>query len=571
MVAPTPHHRPQMRSIHGVAGNLNGGGGGGGGNTTATFDPGYVIPASFMNSFRVTSVAERLAKLVRSGSRFDHRQFFNLCVTLARGIDYAVANNDVPAKAHELPALLRQVYQHKNEMLLQAAIMMVMISVKSACKSGWFLAKDADMLLTRTNELGMSFCNPADVVSQPENPPPVVSKVLERSVTVKFIFTGNYAVIIAFTSEVSSNGLPDLQHYARPLSSAHDLDSEIIEGASRISLNCPISFRRLTTPVKGQLCKHHQCFDYANYIKINSRRPSWRCPQCNQSVCYTDLRIDQRMVEVLKEVGDNVADVIISADGSWQPIRESDDSTNKQDKTLGNERNESNQYAPARFSVSAASVVDLTMEGVDDSNAMDTCENEDVKPLQNSAHANAGIEFDITGIQNEDSFWSGVQFSNLPASNEPVTPNTRLDPMSHPSSADNMLIPVLTDAITPTHNRDPGDVHWNSQSTNSLMRNYSVPDDLSLQRSGSVEYGDLIMNGVRTRARTPVAVQALPAQPLVPVSRQRPRPSLDYPMSNGAQYGGATETQQQQISRSDASFTSDMLSQPYPRFAPTAQ
>ncbi|XP_026444020.1 E4 SUMO-protein ligase PIAL2-like isoform X2 [Papaver somniferum] len=675
MVAAQTPQRPPMRSIHGVS---NGGGCGGG---NPTFDPGYVIPASFMNSFRVTSVAERLAKLVRSGPRFDHRQFFSLCVTLARGIDYAVANNEIPARAHELPALFRQIYQHKNEMLLQAAIMMVMISVKSACKSGWFLANDVDMLLSRTNELGMSFCNPSDVVTQPDNPPPVVSKILDRfypwmkmshifaylevkpgfgaylldfhvmknkatarekirlfvaqtdnidtssclispqranfllngkgierrinssmdngpqfptnvTTMVKFgtnllqavgHFNGNYVIVIAFTSEVSSLGPPNLQHYACSLSSADDLDSEIIEGASRISLNCPISFRRLTTPVKGQLCKHHQCFDYGNYIKINSRRPSWRCPQCNQSVMFTDLRIDQRMVEVLKEVGDSVADVMISADGSWQPIRETDDSLNKQDKTLGNEQDESNQCAPLRFSAYTADVVDLTMEGIYENNVMDICETQDVKPSQDSTHGNAEMEFDITGIQNEDSFWSGVRFSNFSASNEPVAPNTRfnppvVEPMSDPSSTDNMLTPVLTDAVTPTHNRDLGDVHWTSRPTNSLMRNYSVPDDLLLQRPGSSEYGDLTISGEAGRntrhiTRTPVAIQALPAQPLVPVSHQRARPSLEYPMLSGSEFSGATETQQQQFSRSnfDRNFTSEMLTQPYPRFRPMTQ
>ncbi|KAI3866360.1 hypothetical protein MKX03_034849 [Papaver bracteatum] len=664
MVAATPPQRPPMRSIHGVS---NGGGGGGG---NPTFDPGYVIPASFMNSFRITSVAERLAKLVRSGPRFDHRQFFNLCVTLARGIDYAVANNEIPARAHELPALFRQIYQHKNEMLLQAAIMMLMISVKSACKSGWFLANDVDILLSRTNELGTSFCDPADVITQPDNPPPVVSKILDRfypwmkmshifaylevkpgfgaylldfhvmknkatarekiglfvaqtdnidtssclitpqranfllngkgierrinssmdngpqfptNVTAKVKygtnllqaighFNGNYVIVVAFSSEVSALGLPNLQHYACSLSSADDLDSEIIEGASRISLNCPISFRRLTTPVKGKLCKHHQCFDYGNYIKINSRRPSWRCPQCNQSVSFTDLRIDQRMVEVLKEVGDSVADVMISADGSWQPIRETEDSLNKQDKTLGNEQDESNQCAPVGFSAYTADVVDLTMEGIFESNVMDICETQDVKPSQDSTHGNAEMEFDITGIQNEDSFWSGIQFPNFSASNEPVAPNTRfnppvVEPMSDPSSTDNMLTPVLTDAVTPTHNRDLGDVHWTSRPTNSLMRNYSVPDDLLLQRPGSSEYGDLTISGESGRnarhiTRTPVAIQALPAQPLVPVSHQRARPSLEYPMLSGSEFGGATETQQQQFpwSNNDVNFTSEMLS-----------
>lgn len=35
-----------------------------------------------------------------------------------------------------------------------------------------------------------------------------------------------------------------------------------------------------------------QCFDYENFMEMNSRRPSWHCPHCNQPVCHPDIRID---------------------------------------------------------------------------------------------------------------------------------------------------------------------------------------------------------------------------------------------------------------------------------------
>lgn len=40
-----------------------------------------------------------------------------------------------------------------------------------------------------------------------------------------------------------------------------------------------------------------QCFDYENFIEVNSRRPSWRCPLCNQSICHPDIRIDQNIAK----------------------------------------------------------------------------------------------------------------------------------------------------------------------------------------------------------------------------------------------------------------------------------
>lgn len=51
----------------------------------------------------------------------------------------------------------------------------------------------------------------------------------------------------------------------------------------------PFLSLNLSLPV---LCKM-QCFDYNNFMEMNSRRPSWRCPHCNQSVCHPEIRICQ--------------------------------------------------------------------------------------------------------------------------------------------------------------------------------------------------------------------------------------------------------------------------------------
>lgn len=137
-------------------------------------------------------------------------------------------------------------------------------------------------------------------------------------------FNGNYLVVVAVMSEMPKADSNALQDYEQHAPSTVDSDFEIIEEPSRISLNCPISIRRIRTPVKGHSCKHIQCFDFDNYVDINSRRPSWRCPHCNQHVCFADIRIDQKMVKVLKEVEANVSDIVFSSDGSWQAVKNSD-------------------------------------------------------------------------------------------------------------------------------------------------------------------------------------------------------------------------------------------------------
>jgi len=84
-------------------------------------------------------------------------------------------------------------------------------------------------------------------------------------------FNGRYIVLVAFTPLHED---PILQDYLQPTVTSVDSDSYIIEVASQIFLNCPITFTRIKTPDKGRSCKHFQCFDFNNFISINSKWPS---------------------------------------------------------------------------------------------------------------------------------------------------------------------------------------------------------------------------------------------------------------------------------------------------------
>lgn len=137
-------------------------------------------------------------------------------------------------------------------------------------------------------------------------------------------FGGSYFIVIAFFDDIPLPVNPSLKDYVHSQVIQSNSDCDLIEGPSRISLSCPISRTRIKLPVKGHVCKHLQCFDFWNYVEINTRIPSWRCPHCNQPVCYTDIRLDQSMIKILEEVGRNATDVVISADGSWRVATEND-------------------------------------------------------------------------------------------------------------------------------------------------------------------------------------------------------------------------------------------------------
>ncbi|KAJ9681392.1 hypothetical protein PVL29_020327 [Vitis rotundifolia] len=298
----------------------------------------------------------------------------------------------------------------------------------------------------------------------------------------------------------------ELQDYIQPVAVTPDSDLEVIEGQARISLNCPISFKRIKIPVKGHLCKHHQCFDYGNFMEINSRRPSWRCPHCNQPVCNPDIRIDQKMVKVLKEVEENVVDVIISPDGSWKPVVESIDH-----ETQSNQQEHSEQCESVGFSNIPAQVVDLTMGEDDEDECPSSLGTEDAKPLSYNLQGlsaaeiflppgvNYMVEADQSGSsQTEDHVRSAEQFppsvSNgfvLPAmsSNGQRNFGVSRTPSSFMSSH------VLTDATSPSLSETLG-VHRETQMPMSSLQNqYFGAGNLEIQQtrfgslSTSNEYG----------------------------------------------------------------------------------
>ncbi|XP_057967545.1 E4 SUMO-protein ligase PIAL2 isoform X2 [Malania oleifera] len=611
----------------------------------ADFSANQALSASLVNSFRVAAVADRLSLHVRSGQKVDTNEFFNLCLSLARGIDYAVANNEIPSGVQVLPFLLKQVCQCKSDFVLHAAIMVLMISVKNACRIGWFSDKDTGELLALANEMGNGFCSMGDVNFDSSYCIPVILKVMSRfyprmkigqilaSLEVKpgygafvvdfhisknaissplekirlFVvqtdnievssciisppqvnfllngkgverrtnismdsgpqiptnvtamlkygtnllqavgqFNGNYIIAIAFMSVTSTLDMPVLQDYVQPVAAAFDADSELIEGPSRISLNCPISYTRIKIPVKGHSCKHLQCFDFQNFVEINTRRPSWRCPHCNQYVCYTDVRIDQNMLKVLREMGENVADVIISADGSWKAVSESNDTKDQpHDQSLncqeGSERRDINSFSNAH-----SNVLDLT-EGDDEMDSMGTCEIEERKPsignMQNHfvtnptgpPQLNSTSEVNQNNAsQVEDDYWAGIFFPDHGSSSSAVRSDAPfLGGISGPSPANTMLSPVLTDAITPALNREPEDFRGSTHLSNSLLQNQLLPPDhLQLQQ---LQFGHSLVGNEYGRfpaiqrhvSRSPIAIQALPAQTVTPGPQQRSRIPLN--------------------------------------------
>ncbi|XP_042980438.1 uncharacterized protein LOC122310513 isoform X9 [Carya illinoinensis] len=446
--------------------------------------------------------ADSLAMHILSGHLSDPSKVSDLCFCLARSIDDAVANNEVPLKAQDLPMLVKQVYKHNNHSSLQAAVMALMISVKNACRIGWFQNKDSNDLLTLAKEIGKSFSNTEDFNVEPSYALSSISKIMARfyprikmgHILASLEIKAGYRAIVYDFHILKSTKVPVQNQIALFVAQMDNMET------SSCIVTPPLAnHKRIKTPVKGHLCNHYQldkhtcfglhciletnslvihvhtvtsggkyclkesdivarlkCFDYENFMEMNARRPLWCCPCCNQPVCHTDIRIDEHIAKILGETEENVVDVMISADGSWMAVLQNNDHTDKTGHGTPSCQQERPPCLPDEFS-------DLTKEGA---NAMHVyggtgrrhlldnppCIPRNVvqKEVKNSDR------LDQHGsCSTEENMYSRIpmSISAVPLGSVGSTSTWAGTPDSSKSSCNSILAPVLTDTLSPVLNQ----------------------------------------------------------------------------------------------------------------------
>ncbi|KAI0322662.1 PINIT domain-containing protein [Amylostereum chailletii] len=94
-------------------------------------------------------------------------------------------------------------------------------------------------------------------------------------------------------------------------------DDDIVAGPSKISLKCPLSYMRITTPARSSQCVHPSCFDAMSWYSVNEQTTTWNCPICEQVINHDELIVDGYFDEILKATPESVEDVMVEADGEW--------------------------------------------------------------------------------------------------------------------------------------------------------------------------------------------------------------------------------------------------------------
>nr|GEY62060.1 E4 SUMO-protein ligase PIAL2 [Tanacetum cinerariifolium] len=113
-----------------------------------------------------------------------------------------------------------------------------------------------------------------------------VGKNLVKELSVVVFLTMGYVSVSVVLSYLFVARRDIVMH---PLNASTHLSKDLCANIFRLGLDLMYYYSLRLLPLR--------CFDFDNYVDINSRRPPWRCPLCGQSVCFTDIRIDQGMVK----------------------------------------------------------------------------------------------------------------------------------------------------------------------------------------------------------------------------------------------------------------------------------
>ncbi|KAI0082296.1 hypothetical protein K474DRAFT_1703299 [Panus rudis PR-1116 ss-1] len=97
-------------------------------------------------------------------------------------------------------------------------------------------------------------------------------------------------------------------------------EDDIVAGHQKMSLKCPLSYMRITTPCRSWHCVHPQCFDAFSFFSVMEQTTTWMCPVCERVLNVDDLIIDGYFDTILKFTPEDVEDVIVEPDGEWHTV-----------------------------------------------------------------------------------------------------------------------------------------------------------------------------------------------------------------------------------------------------------
>ncbi|KAJ7092675.1 PINIT domain-containing protein [Mycena epipterygia] len=121
----------------------------------------------------------------------------------------------------------------------------------------------------------------------------------------------------SLVQELKKTGYKSSHDIRREMISSMTIDEDIVAGPQKMSLKCPLSYMRVSTPCRSRKCTHSQCFDATSWFSVMEQTTTWLCPVCERTLDCKDLIVDGYFDEILKQSPESIEDVVVEADGEW--------------------------------------------------------------------------------------------------------------------------------------------------------------------------------------------------------------------------------------------------------------
>ncbi|KAI6214016.1 hypothetical protein M3Y94_00219200 [Aphelenchoides besseyi] len=99
-------------------------------------------------------------------------------------------------------------------------------------------------------------------------------------------------------------------------------EDDIAMDSLKVSLLCPLSRSVMNTPSRSRNCSHLQCFDLLNYLMMNEKRPTWKCPVCGKMCPYKSLVVDRYFSDIITKVNGKAKDIELLPDADFKIVGE---------------------------------------------------------------------------------------------------------------------------------------------------------------------------------------------------------------------------------------------------------
>ncbi|KAG7319836.1 hypothetical protein KOW79_016979 [Hemibagrus wyckioides] len=221
---------------------------------------------------------------------------------------------------------------------------------------------------------------------RPINLTPFVKQAAENHVAVSWENYGKFYsvaiyVVKVFSSadllaQLQTNGVASVECCKQKVCEKlqYNPENEITTTGLQVSLICPLSKMRMSTPCRAQTCAHLQCFDAAFYLQMNERKPRWTCPVCHKPALFDTLQIDGLLSGILQCADETVKEIEYLSNGSWSAVGKEKECSKTTDLSSFSHKNDR----------AVRDVVDLTECSSDSDDGGDAMQTEDRRDCFNT-------------------------------------------------------------------------------------------------------------------------------------------------------------------------------------------